>query len=519
MTREMPIAARARCSTYSMPLDCAAIAYRKYLSDCLLIVCLAIIGGTVQASSAEESISLQLPLLAVQSEAPVVGPPPPTYPPPTTYDWFGKSGERKSYAIPAAEIIGFDFLLNRVNHHYQPGDYEVTAGTIKHNLRTSWVVDNDPFSINQFFHPYQGSMYHGFARSAGLDYWEATGYTFFGSVLWEIAGERTPPAKNDQIASGISGSFLGEPLFRMANLLLEQGDGLPHFWRELAAAGIAPSVGFNRFTFNDRFDSIFPSHDPAYYSRFQLGVTGTTQTQSGSSTELKRTEAVADYSLDYGLPGKPGYSYTRPFDYFNFQATASSANHIENVRSRGLLFGEAYHAGDNYRGIWGLYGGYDYLAPQIFRVSSTALSIGTTGQWWLSKSIALQETLLAGGGYAAASTLHGTDEQDYHYGFAPQAEVALRLIFGDRAALDVGAREYFVGGHVSNRGGHDNISRADASFTVRVHDQHAIGIKYMWSHRAATYNDLQDSIQTRATVGLYYTFLGPDHFATTEWRH
>ena len=53
-------------------------------------------------------------------------------------------------------------------------------------------------------------MYHGIARSNGQGYWPSVVYTFAGSVLWEIAGETTPPSRNDQIASGIAGSFLGE---------------------------------------------------------------------------------------------------------------------------------------------------------------------------------------------------------------------------------------------------------------------------------------------------------------------
>ena len=105
----------------------------------------------------------------------------------------------KSYAIPAAEIVGFQFLLNRIDRSIYGADYAVTAGTIQRNLRHSWVVDNDPFKVNQLGHPYQGSIYHGFARSAGLGFWESMGYTFAGSMIWEIAGEDTLPSKNDQI--------------------------------------------------------------------------------------------------------------------------------------------------------------------------------------------------------------------------------------------------------------------------------------------------------------------------------
>jgi len=483
----------------------------------------AVLLCSMSAAGAEELALDEFPRLALLQNT--------SLPPASTSSQFSSSksepffsdanNTQKSYAIPAAEIVGFDFLVNRINERVNGGDYEVTSGTIKHNLRTAWVTDNDPFSTNQFFHPYQGSMYHGFARSAGLGYWESSAYTFLGSAFWEVAGENTPPSKNDQIASGIAGSFLGEPLFRMASLLLENGDELPQFWRELFAAAISPSTGFNRLAFGNRFDSVFPSHDPAYYSRLQLGVNSATQKIPGASTQHDRNEVFADYSMDYGLPGKPGYRYDRPFDYFYFNIVSSSSSAIENLVSRGLLYGTDYQAGDNYRGVWGIYGSYDYLSPQYFSVSSTALSLGTTAQWWLTKSIALQGSALAGAGYTAISTRHGTgpDEKDYHYGVSPQAQLALRLIFDNRAVFDVSAREYYVNGNIENRGGHDNIARADASFTVRVADHHAVGIKYTWNRRDATYSDIDSSTQTRAAIGIYYAFIGGQQFGAVDWRH
>lgn len=426
---------------------------------------------------------------------------------------------RKSYVIPALEIFAFDFLLNRINNQiYSGNEYKVNVSSIRRNLRSSWGVDNDPFKINQLGHPYQGSMYHGFARSAGLNYWESLGYTFVGSALWEIAGETTPPSKNDQIMTGIGGTFLGEALFRMSSLVLEKGDG-PRLWREVGAAIISPSTGINRLAFDKRFDAIFASRNPVYYSRLGLGVADTTQNVPGTSTTRKRTEAQADFSIDYGLPGKPGYEYTRPFDYFTFQATASTANVFENVMTRGLLFGTNYEAGKNARGVWGLYGSYDYIAPQTYRVSSTALSLGTTAQVWLSESVALQGTALAGVGYAATGTIRGAAENDYHYGAAPQALVALRLIFGEAAALDLTARDYYVtrGGRGSS-GGHENITRADVAFTMRIHRQHAIAIKYLWNRRDAIFPDLGDRTQSRGTFGIFYTLLGHERFGAVDWR-
>jgi hypothetical protein len=277
--------------------------------------------------------------------------------------------DQKDYTTPALEIVGFDILVNRVNRccGSERGDYAVTLDSIRRNLHHSWVVDDDPFKVNQLGHPYQGSMYHGFARSAGLSYWEASAYTFAGSAAWEVAGERTLPSRNDQISTGIGGSFLGEALFRMANLVLETGGGLPPFWRETVAAAISPSQAFNRHVMHLQKDSIFSSNGAAYYSQLQVGYMGTTQNAPGSSQAHTRNELQADFSLDYGMPGKEGYVYRRPFDHFAFRATFSSANGFENVLTRGLLVGRDYGVGNDYRGVWGIYGSYDYISPQTFR--------------------------------------------------------------------------------------------------------------------------------------------------------
>ena len=428
-----------------------------------------------------------------------------------------------AYRRAALEIVGFEVLLNRTNRYFgsQRDDYRVSAASIRRNLRSGWGTDRDPFEINQLGHPYQGAMYHGFARSAGLDYWQSLGYSCAGSALWEIAGEQTHPSRNDQVASGIGGTFLGEALYRMSSLVLERGGGMPRFWREVAAAAIDPAAGFNRFAFGDPGGSVFSSHDAEFSSRLGIGYSGSVKRDLGSSTvAFKRNEAQVDFALDYGLPGRPDYQYTRPFDYFNFQATASSANGIENVMTRGLLVGRPYEVGTSYRGVWGLYGSYDYIAPQTFRVSTTALSIGSTAQWWLSQSLSLQGTAMAGLGYAAVGTSHGAvGERDYNYGVAPQALLALRLTNDDRASLDLTAREYFVSSVASGTsGGHDNIVRADAAFTYRIGRQQALTLKLLANRRDARFAGPGTQRQTQVTVGIFYTLLGQDRFGAVDWR-
>ena len=432
-----------------------------------------------------------------------------------------ETGEGRSYLIPGVELLSYLFLLNQYDRHFtEPKDiYRTTFDTFREHLTDSkWVLDNDQFSVNQFLHPYGGSVYYGLARSTGLNFWESFLYSTAGSFLWEMGGEKTDPSINDMIATPIGGTFLGEPFFRMANLLLASGGGKPGFWRELGAAVISPPTGFNRLVFGERFDAVYPSHEPATFMRLQGGGTLTSSSQNVSSS-VKEHGAVGDFTFTYGLPGKPGYSYTRPFDYFDFHVTAVTANTLESLNARGLLLGRDYAPGDATRGVWGLYGSYDYISPQVFRVSSTALSLGTTWQSWLSPTVALQGTALGGGGYGAAGRIQRTEERDYHYGLTPQALLALRLIFDDRVMIDFTGREYYVSGLLSSEPqGYENILRGDGSFTVRIFEQHGVALRYLISHRDAQYPTVAYRDQTVETISLMYVFLGDSGFGAVDWR-
>ena len=412
---------------------------------------------------------------------------------------------RPNFAVPALEIVAFEGALNFSGRRmFDDGTFDISPASFRRNLRGPWVVDDDSYNINQIGHPYQGATYHTIARSTGLSYWQAMGYTFGGSVLWELAGETTSPSANDQVASGIAGSFLGEALFRAANLLIDKADGRPGPGRTLVVLLLSPATAFNRVLFGGRFDGVMPTFDPMYDARMQIGRT--------------RDATVLDLSLEYGLPGQSGYRYSRPFDYFSLQATASSTDGLESVVSRGLIAGRGYDAGANGRGVWGLYGVYDFLSPQLFRISTTAFSVGTSTQWWTGRGFGLQTTGLVGAGYAAAQTLG--DGADYHYGITPQAAAAIRLTAGNRFSFDLAGRGYLV----SDIGGYetptdDVIIRAEAAAGVRLFSRHAISVRYQINRREASLpDDGGTTRQKRESVGVFYTLLGPQGFGATRWR-
>jgi hypothetical protein len=452
-------------------------------------------------------------------------------------------GDARSFLVPALEIPSFELLLNRFDHAFEGAStYPSPLNNLHANLHRSWVVDNDKFSTNQFLHPEQGSVYQGLARSAGLNFWQASAYTFAGSLLWEETGENTAPSFNDQVASGIGGNFLGEPLFRIASLLLESGSGsTPGFWRELGAALISPGTGFNRLAFGKRFAPVFRSYDPAVFTRVDLAGTLRSRYHSNinvnadpsappAQQNYQGADGSATFTMAYGLPGKPDYGYDRPFDYFNFEFTADNVNSIESIFSRGLLVGRSYEAGDSYRGVWGLYGIYDYVAPNIFRVSNTAGAVGTTAQLWLSHSVALQGTALAGVGYAGGGVIRGAGVtapsiggeglRNYHYGVTPESALALRLILGDRADLDATARGYYISKlGASESTGSETLDTVDVALTVRIFDLHAITIRYSQSSRDGRYVNQPDSHQTVRTTTIAYTLLGHERFGAVDWRN
>ena len=312
-----------------------------------------------------------------------------------------ETGEGKSYVIPALEIGGFLTGLNVFNRNVvDPKEYDSDGHSIWKNLREPVIIDKDPFSINQLGHPYQGNIYFGFARSAGLDFWRSLAYGLGGSFLWETAGEVTPPALNDHVNTTVGGAFIGEATFRMASLLLEGGGEKPGFWRELGAAIISPPTGFNRLVFGDRFDAGLPEPqpgdlhplparrhaDPRRGQRHRQGceAAGGHRGATPSPTAFPASPAMSTSVRSTTSTSSSPRSPTR----------AISSTPSKTCRSTGSSRAAATSSVTTFRGVWGVFGNFEYFSPQVFRVSSTAVSMGTVFQWWLARHVALQGTAL-----------------------------------------------------------------------------------------------------------------------------
>ena len=132
----------------------------------LLIGALALaLGAPGVGFAQEEPTSSDALVSPAPTQAAPIGPPTPGGPK-QSLNWEMRPG--RSYLIPAVEILAYGFLLNLYDRHYtEPKDeYRTTGNTIHTHLTDSkWVLDKDQFSVNQFLHPYGGSVYFGLARS------------------------------------------------------------------------------------------------------------------------------------------------------------------------------------------------------------------------------------------------------------------------------------------------------------------------------------------------------------------
>jgi hypothetical protein len=438
-------------------------------------------------------------------------------PPPLLHAWPipVKSNERPvSWLVSPLEIVGQTVGMNLFNRAFNPDPtYHVTWPIIKSHFTDGWWYDGDKFLTNQFAHPYEGSLYFNTARTSGHGFWFSSGAAFVGSLTWELFAESEPPSINDQITTTVAGSFLGEILFRMSNVVLDGGGSNPSAWRQFWAAAVNPWGGFNRLLFKDTYrQSGYTSH-PSYGSfRVAYGVAESKGAVSVDPTASSKGISIGG-QMTYGLaPGE--WEFEAPFDYFDISADLV-LNKSSNQRSangnfsiHGLLAGAKYGSGAA-RGLWGLFGTYDFLTPAAYRVSSSAFGLGTTGQVPLGSQFVLTGSAILSVGYGAGGTLQEDfNNRDYHFGVQGIAYLQGKLIFRNNLSLEVGGRQYYTSGKVSPEPQTwEEATYASAGLTWRIYGPHAIGAQWIGARRNAYYPDVPDIFSRSNQVSFIYSLV------------
>ena len=318
-----------------------------------------------------------------------------------------ETGEGKSYVIPALEIGGFLTGLNQVNRHLiDSKEYGSDGHSIGNNLPGRSSSTGTRSASIRSGHPYQGNIYFGFARSAGLDFWRSLAYSLGGSLLWETTGETSPPVPQrphqhrDRRRVPRRGRLPdGEPAARRrrrpARVLARarRRDHLPAHRLQPARLRRPVRRGLPEPQPGDLHPP--PARRDADQRREQQ------QPQQGREAAGRRA-GLLDHLRPPGQARLPVQAASRLLPLRVHRGPHRARHHRrhrERVDPR-TPRGRPYDLGDDFRGVWGVFGNYDYFSPQIFRVSSTAVSMGTVFQWWLTRHVALQGTALGGSGSA-----------------------------------------------------------------------------------------------------------------------
>jgi hypothetical protein len=148
-------------------------------------------------------------------------------------------------------------------------------------------------------------------------------YTFASSALWKIAGETSPTSRNDQIASGIAGSFLAEPLFRISRLLLERADHGPGVWRKLASVLVSPPTGLNHLMVGNPAGPRRPDAVPFSDIRVQLGVTAITADGARAVSSLALDQARVGCRWTTGIREARAIATSARSDDFRIESSIS----------------------------------------------------------------------------------------------------------------------------------------------------------------------------------------------------
>ncbi|HET9555393.1 MAG TPA: DUF3943 domain-containing protein, partial [Anaeromyxobacteraceae bacterium] len=347
----------------------------------------------------------------------------------------------------------------------------VTTRTVGDNLRAGWVLDDNPYFVNQLGHPYQGAFPYTAARSAGVGFWAATAYPFAASALWELAGETEKPSVNDQVTTTVGGVVLGEVLYRVSDWV--RGDGRS-LWRGGVATLLAPMTTVNRSVVRGA-----PREEPSSLRlTMGAGVLATLEQPRGTAASLPPGPAPAlGLALTSGVPGDPDFAFERPFDHFDaVLAFAPSQDAYLSLRARGLLAGTDFGAGERGGGLFGLWLGFDLESPGARRISTSALGVGATGRWALRPEVTLEGTAIGSAVLMGAAGLVDAppgSHRDYRFGPGQQALVDLRVALGDRVAAGVTLRQYLIFG-AADESGHDVLLDGALSARLRIVGHHGL---------------------------------------------
>jgi hypothetical protein len=426
----------------------------------------------------------------------------------------------KRFWAGAGELMLAQLLPWSLNHFVKGAEWaDISPSTWWTNMSNPWQWDNNKFLNNQFSHPYHGNLYFNAARTNGYSFWTSAPWSLGGSLMWELYGESWAPAPNDLLNTTLGGITLGEMLYRLSSLTLDNtATGAERTFREIGATLLDPIRGFNRLVRGETNDHVANPEDWRP-SRIWTSIDAGYRNSSGTSTLAgpgSLNQGSALLQLFYGDQVEDVTK--KPFSAFTVTAELASNNKLPGVaggtlaqlRARGNLGG--WQLKDEPGTSHSLAGfmRYEYQTSPAFEFGGQGFNFGLISRLGDTQGFRIYAEVL--GDFmpiAAIRSDHYTtiEGRDYDYGVGLGGSAEARAVWPGRAVIRANARflyepviSGFDGGHTQNT----LFTEGRYYLGGRV----GIGASYAWYHRHSYYDAYPDvsASATIARVFLSYTF-------------
>ncbi|HET9385886.1 MAG TPA: DUF3943 domain-containing protein [Gemmatimonadales bacterium] len=416
------------------------------------------------------------------------------------------------------EVMVVQFIPWSVNSVLRDAEWAKIGPSVwATNIENPWVWDNNHFLNNQFSHPYHGSLYFNAGRANGYNFWESVPWAFGGSLMWEWFFEGWAPAPNDWLNTSLGGIALGEMLFKVSSLTLDNTEsGSERMWREIGATALNPVRGFNRLVrgeMNDisanppdwRPSRIFASFDAGYRS-----ATGGDNLGNEGSTGVGFLQATLFYGDQVEDLGKA------PFSAFNVGFEIATEKQGERGRfarlmARGNLGARELGRGANSSHRLALFMSYEFLSTESVEFGGQGFQGGLVSRWGDPKGFRIQSEIL-GAAYPIVATQSdyfvSLEGRDYDYGLGFGGNFRASAIWEGLGAIDVRARMLWEPVLSGFNGDHYQYS---ASLEGRLYARGRLGVgaSVTTYHRKSVYDAFPDVSADGTQIRAYASYAVP----------
>lgn len=394
---------------------------------------------------------------------------------------------KKSYIRPALENVCFITSLWSYDRFIQNKSWaDIGINSVIANFKNGPEWDQSPFSMNQFGHPYSGSIYFTAARSNNLSFLESSAYTFGGSFIWEFFMETYRPSINDMITTTFGGIALGEFLYRLSNLCLKKGaTGGEKIVRETFSTLFSPMNSINRYfgNYNKK-----PKNANIHYN-FSIG--GNTQFVADKIDKME-SMVFAGFMLEYNEMFQDK-TFRKPFDYFKIVLDYNmyNDNAISTISLLGHLVGREI-AQDSYSVLVGAFQHYFYTNNDILRLSSSSIGPGLEVKSKITEKINFKAGFhLQGILLGAMDSRYLEEIRDYNIG--PGYSILSYLKFGRKDAIELRLTgKYFFLDNVVGLATSEQIWITSSRIDFPVYKNLRFGLEYNYFDRNEKYDEYAD---------------------------